>query len=246
MGANSHRVNNVRCTGGAKVQVAQESPRVVNSHMATISRPEALRKRLGLTQAQVADRAGLRRDEVTKVETGANKATSARVRDGLARAFGVSVDDLVRYLDGALELDALGLPAPGAAPAEGPRVERPGGALDAVLWDAADRSRHTLADVDAVRSVLSSEVSLSTRTDVDLSVAAGRWLDAAATLRRRGQRVTAAALLVQLTAATPAEAERSRERSDRANSEGDQKARELGAEPGAAAGALEKLRKNRS
>lgn len=212
--------------------------------MTSVSRATALRKRLGLTQAQVAERAGLRRDEVTKVETGANQASSARVRDGLSRAFGITVDALVRYLDGAVELDALGLPA-AAAPPESPRVERPGGALDAVLWEAADRARHTLADVDAVRAILATEVSLATRDDVDLTGAAGRWLDAAAALRRRGQRVTAAGLLVQMTAATPAEAERAQERSDRAGAEGDRKARELGVEPGSAAGALDKLRKNK-
>lgn len=210
--------------------------------MAATSRAEALRKRLGLTQAEVAERAGLRRDEVTKVETGANKATSARVRDGLAQAFGLSVDELVRYLEGDTELDAL---TPAVLPASA-RVERQGGALDAVLWDAADRTRHTLSDVDAVRAILATEVSLATRTDADLSVAAGRWLDAAAALRRRGQTVTAAKLLVQLTAPTPAEAERSQERSERAAAEGDRKARELGVEPGSAAGALERLRKKQS
>lgn len=212
--------------------------------MTSVSRATALRKRLGLTQAQVAERAGLRRDEVTKVETGANQASSARVRDGLSRAFGITVDALVRYLDGAIELDALGLPA-AAAPTESPRVERPGGALDAVLWEAADRTRHTLADVDAVRAILATEVSLATRDDVDLTAAAGRWLDAAAALRRRGQRVTAAGLLVQMTASTPAEAERAQERSERAGAEGDRKARELGVEPGSAAGALDKLRKSK-
>lgn len=220
--------------------VAQHRQPVVNVHMAGISRAEALRKRLGLTQAQVAERAGLRRDEVTKVESGANKATSARVRDGLARAFGLSVDELVSYLDGATELEALSPAATPAAP-----QHQATGALDAVLWDAADRARHTLADVDAVRAILAAEVHLATRTDVDLVGAAGRWLDAAASLRRRGQQVTAARLLVQLTAPTPPEAERAQERADRANAEGDRKARGLGVEPGSAAGAIEKLRKKR-
>ena len=240
MGANSHRVNNVRFSEGAKVHVAQRHRRVVNSHMATDSRAAALRKRLGLTQAQVAERAGLRRDEVTKVEGGANKATSARVRDGLARAYGLSVDELLGYLDGAVELETLSPAVTPAAP-----QHQATGALDAVLWDAADRARHTLADVDAVRAILAAEVHLATRTDVDLVSAAGRWLDAAASLRRRGQQVTAARLLVQLTAPTPADAEKAQERADQSNAEGDRRARELGVEPGSAAAALEKLRKKR-
>ena len=47
------------------------------------------RERRGWTPQELADRAGLDRVEVNAVERGRNKATSARIRDGLARAFGV-------------------------------------------------------------------------------------------------------------------------------------------------------------
>lgn len=66
----------------------------VNPHMAdtTAALVKSLRKRLGLTQEDVAARAAegdpeFRRDYVTKVETGANKASSQRVRVGLVAAF---------------------------------------------------------------------------------------------------------------------------------------------------------------
>lgn len=41
------------------------------------------------TQDELAERAGLDRVEVNAVERGRNKGTSSRIRDGLARAFGV-------------------------------------------------------------------------------------------------------------------------------------------------------------
>ena len=174
--------------------IAQEFPLCVNRHMDVAKLARALRVRAGLTQDQVAERAGLRRDEVTKVENGTNHASSARVREGLG----------------------------------------------SVLWAAADRERHTLADLDAVRAILASEVNLNAR-EGDVVAAARAWLDGAAALRRKGQRVTAAALLVQLTAGDRA----GPERAAAANSAGDQAARDLGVEPGSAADALAKLRKTR-
>jgi transcriptional regulator with XRE-family HTH domain len=67
-------------------------------------RVRALRKRVDLTQAQVAERAGLDRVEVSQIEGGKNSCGSWRVRAGLARAFGVRVDTVADYLDGAIGL----------------------------------------------------------------------------------------------------------------------------------------------
>ena len=219
--------------------IAQEFPLCVNRHMDVAKLARALRVRAGLTQDQVAERAGLRRDEVTKVENGTNHASSARVRGGLAQAFGLTLAELEGYLSGAVALEALPVPAAPSTAAE-PRTEREPEGLGSVLWAAADRERHTLADLDAVRAILASEVNLNAR-EGDVVAAARAWLDGAAALRRKGQRVTAAALLVQLTAGDRA----GPERAAAANAAGDQAARDLGAEPGSAADALAKLRKTR-
>lgn len=51
----------------------------------------ALREALGLTQQQVAARGELNgQAEVGKVESGANKASSVRMRDGLAKGLGIT------------------------------------------------------------------------------------------------------------------------------------------------------------
>src|SRR5689334_16601352 len=55
---------------------------------------KAERDRRGWTQDQLAELAGLRRVEVNAVERGRNKGTSARVREGLAKAFGVPAKNL--------------------------------------------------------------------------------------------------------------------------------------------------------
>lgn len=225
--------------------VAAVEARGVNWHMDTGTRAKALRERLGLTQDQAAERGGLRRDEVTKVERGTNKASTSRIREGLARAYGVTLDQLAGYLEGSLSLASL--PLPEMPPRESPQVERDDahGALAAELWRVADRERHTLADVDAVRMILASEVDRQERRSLDLSDAARAWLDAAARLRRRGERVTAPALLVALLERSSADAERAAERATVANAEGDRKARELGVEPGSASGALKKALEKR-
>jgi transcriptional regulator with XRE-family HTH domain len=60
----------------------------------------ALRAGLGVSQAQVAERAGLQRVEVVNLESGRNQATSARVQRGLARAFGLSAEEIAEVLSG--------------------------------------------------------------------------------------------------------------------------------------------------
>lgn len=66
----------------------------------------AIRKEFRLTQEQVAERSGgkLRRIEVVKIEGGLNKATSDKIRAGLAAAFGLSREDLAAYLEGQATL----------------------------------------------------------------------------------------------------------------------------------------------
>lgn len=58
------------------------------------ARVRAIRVSLGLTQQQLADRAGLARLEIVNVETGRNQMTSHRIRIGLARGLGLSLEQL--------------------------------------------------------------------------------------------------------------------------------------------------------
>jgi hypothetical protein len=54
----------------------------------------------------MAEKAGLGRVEVVRVEGGQNDATSYRMRAGLARAAQMGVEDLSAYLDGEIDLEA--------------------------------------------------------------------------------------------------------------------------------------------
>jgi transcriptional regulator with XRE-family HTH domain len=73
-------------------------------------RVRALRKTLGLTQEQLADAGELDRTEVTRVENGYNQATSGRIREKLARGFGLSLENTYAFLDGKIDVEAaLGL-----------------------------------------------------------------------------------------------------------------------------------------
>lgn len=76
---------------------------------AIAQRARELRERRGLTQDAAALASGgvLRREEITKIETGKNLATTSRVREGLAKAYRVPVEALGAYLDEDITLDAL-------------------------------------------------------------------------------------------------------------------------------------------
>lgn len=72
-------------------------------------RLRALRVSLGLTQGAICARTGgvLTRDQWSKLETGFNAGTSGNVRRALAKAFGVSTDEIVAYLEGETTLDDI-------------------------------------------------------------------------------------------------------------------------------------------
>jgi len=68
----------------------------------------ALRKAVLFTQQELADRMGCRwRTDVAKLESGWLKCSLASTRRRLARAVGVPLDPLDRYLEGNLSLDDL-------------------------------------------------------------------------------------------------------------------------------------------
>src|SRR5262245_57369043 len=67
-------------------------------------RGKALRATLGWTQQTLAERAGIERTEITRLETGGNLATSAALRASLARGFELHYQTMADYLDGAQNL----------------------------------------------------------------------------------------------------------------------------------------------
>jgi transcriptional regulator with XRE-family HTH domain len=80
-------------------------------------RVRALREALGLTQQKLADGGGLSRDDVSRIETGRNKARSSRVRKGLATGFGLSLEAMFAFVEGELSVAAA---AKSAKPPEVP------------------------------------------------------------------------------------------------------------------------------
>ncbi len=69
------------------------------------ARVRALRVAYRLSQSALAIRAGVTRSEVVKIEGDHNKATSYRVRAGLAKAFGIGLLEFDAFLDGRTTLE---------------------------------------------------------------------------------------------------------------------------------------------
>lgn len=218
-----------------------------NSHMPVSDRVKVLRKRLGLSQAQVADRGDFRRDYVTKVETGKNLLTTLDLREGMAKGLGLALADFNAYLRGDIDLD--GAVGRARAPDE-PRVrlerdpepavtiDDPQSPLEAALGDAFDSKRHTLRDVNAVQQVIRRTERMS-KEHADWTAAARQWLDAAAQLRKEGDEVTLEALLFRITVGKGAVARKAaEEHASATQAAADQAAREMGYEPGELAGKL--------
>lgn len=199
-------------------------------------RVKAIRKALGLTQEEVASRPGMRRDAVVKVESGANQAGSAAIRAGLARAFGLTLDDVASVLEGRLDAEGavrrargeLAPVVPITAAVASPRGETrvvydDEDALESTITRALDPARgHLLRDARSVQEAM-RPLRFKHAADVPGVEAVRRWLDAAA-LRRRGEPVTAAALLVMVSSGDAAsgrakawqdEAREASERADR-------------------------------
>jgi transcriptional regulator with XRE-family HTH domain len=61
------------------------------------------RRRLGLTQQELADQAGCTRQQITLLETGKFPNITAQVAAGIAQVLGISTDEL-------LGMDTEGLP----------------------------------------------------------------------------------------------------------------------------------------
>jgi transcriptional regulator with XRE-family HTH domain len=68
---------------------------------------KALRKEALLTQAQLAERTGIQRGEISKLENGPLKCTLASTRRRLAKGYGVPLELFDDYLEGRVTLEEL-------------------------------------------------------------------------------------------------------------------------------------------
>lgn len=133
-----------------------------------------LRKALGMTQETLADRSALERVEISNLESGRNQATSVRIFRGLARGFGLDLQQAADLLDGVLSVEAAA-----AAARQGPRAGRTGREL------AADLAREAGVSERAISQILAEPITPETerrptlwwadcmrRLDLDLLAAA--------------------------------------------------------------------------
>jgi transcriptional regulator with XRE-family HTH domain len=160
-----------------------------------------------LSQGSLADKTGgeLNQAYIARIEAGRNKATSWKVRSGLAKAFNLTVSELDDYLEGRLTLrdalhrarhpreDPVTPPWPGdSAPFDAQLAaadkhlginerEAKIPALDKGLALAFDATRHELSDLDAVRLALRHHRAFEGPEFV--AQLARRWLDVAADAR---------------------------------------------------------------
>lgn len=149
------------------------------------------RTELGLTQAELAQRSGISQEAISRIENGRIRGLMQPTQDALAAA----LDASVAWLRGGTDDDdAAEAPSSGALELgfdeDDPLVEAVGHAFNP--------ARHTMLDSFAVlRTLRATDRRL---VQGDLLDAARRWLDAAASLRREGLRVSIESLLMRLTA----------------------------------------------
>ncbi len=121
-----------------------------------------LRLALRLTQEGVAKRATdagypLTRNDVVKVETGANQATSDRARAGLAAGFGLSRDDVANLLDGRVGIEET-INIAGRAR---PNFTSLGASPASVRHGAVDPNAERLEAIEMLRRLGASEAVLA-------------------------------------------------------------------------------------
>lgn len=81
--------------------LSKEEPNLARMATTQVAeRVRELRVSLDISQEQLAERGGLLRTEVSKIEGGHNKATSFAMRQSLATGFGLSLEDVVELLEG--------------------------------------------------------------------------------------------------------------------------------------------------
>jgi transcriptional regulator with XRE-family HTH domain len=185
-------------------------------HMSPGEKVRTLRKALGLTQSQLAERSGgtVVQGEVAKVEGGRNKLSTLDLTVNLAGAFGLSLDQFRSYLSDEADLKATVARVKSGAvgprtPAKQLRLERdPVPAIAApenasplvhAVTQALDKNRHLVTDATVVINTLHNDIDQHQAVDVDLIEKARVWLDAAAALRKEGKPINAGTLLDRVT-----------------------------------------------
>ncbi len=152
-------------------------------------------QKTGLSQIEVAARLGISPSNISRWENDGAEDIKAQYLRTLLSLYGVSEAYLRGQSDEASSLETvkpLGTP-------ERKNLDWMARVSDA-LAKAFRYGEHTLDDVDAVRELLRDARHFPAGLQLDR--AAPRWLQAAATLRRAGQPVTAAHLLLELDALT--------------------------------------------
>lgn len=174
--------------------------------MSTADLVRALRERLGLTQEALAERAKTEhptfdRVYLSKIESGANKATSAKIRDGLAAAFGLNRGDLEDYLSERISLDEAARRTRTARKSDPQVITH--ARFTAALAEAFRAGQYTVEDLDAARMVFRNGQDALTPEDDPVRVAAA-LLRCVAELRQDGNAITPEAVLVRLVRHLPA------------------------------------------
>lgn len=167
-----------------------------------------LRNALGWTQGELAERAGINRTTLAKIETGANKSSSAAVREALRQAFRLSSDAWDGYLAGTSSIQETASKARRSVAKEHQSEDGPSSEGDLI---ALERSISAgLAQVkgggplfagialfDILRDAGQSALSLLPRDRAELDAIVRGWLEAMVYLRARGVEPKLASVLVR-------------------------------------------------
>jgi transcriptional regulator with XRE-family HTH domain len=222
----------------------------------TKDRVKALREALQMTQTRLAERAGHKwqRVYVSKIERGDNAATSYESREALAQGFGLTIPELVAYLQGKATLEET-LPrckpdAPGEAPAPAeskpaaparPAPDEPTHPLVLALFDQFRPDRYPVPAFDATRRAV-EETRHSLTDAANLGDLARDLLVAATQLYREGKALDAGSIYARAyTGRSPRAIAAAEARDEEMNRQADEDAKAAGfPEPLVDIGAMKK------
>lgn len=156
-------------------------------------------ERTGWSQRELARQAGLAGSHISLIMTRLGENVRPETLRAIAAAAKVSEAWLITGRGSPDDAPEGGDVAQTTTPATAPvpaAVESP---LVHALGVAFDHTRHSVNDLRAVQDALSDGSFQWQRAEGDLVDAARAWLDAAASLRREGHRVTTVAILYRVT-----------------------------------------------
>ena len=196
------------------------------------ARLEALRKKLGLSQDDLAASAETSRQNIGRAEDG--RQISRELLAKFATGLGLHKHMLEDYLEGTVTLEQTAAvasprsPAPAVAPPSGPLPPW----LDEALSDAFDKARHMMADLRAVET-LAVKVQHRLKPGSSLVGVLRGWLDIAAQIRKRGRVATFDEMLAEERLGRADASTENRERARQTSTDADiaAKAKAAGVEP---------------